>query len=66
MKGTHSLQSARASVVLAANTTPAVDMKTQIEGDVDGDNCVTVNDFSVVQSMLGADKNTPGLILVPT
>ena len=60
VKGTHSLQSARASVVLAANTTPAVDMKTQIEGDVDGDNCVTVNDFSVVQSMLGAGKNTPG------
>ncbi|HEX9990273.1 MAG TPA: SpoIID/LytB domain-containing protein [Chloroflexia bacterium] len=60
VKGPHSLQSARASIVLSNNTTAEADMKAQIEGDVDGDNCVTVADFSVVQAMLGANKNTPG------
>ncbi|MEO8284891.1 MAG: SpoIID/LytB domain-containing protein [Chloroflexota bacterium] len=60
VKGTHSIQSARASIVLADNRTADVDMKAQIEGDVDGDNCVTVNDFSIVQAMIGASSSTPG------
>lgn len=60
VKGPHSLQSARASILLSNNVTAEADMKAQVEGDVDGDNCVTVADFSVVQAMLGANKNTPG------
>ncbi|HET6313434.1 MAG TPA: SpoIID/LytB domain-containing protein, partial [Chloroflexia bacterium] len=60
VKGPHSLQSARASILLSNNTTAEADMKAQIEGDVDGDNCVTVADFSVVQAMLGANENSSG------
>jgi hypothetical protein len=60
VKGNHSLQTARASVALAANTTATVDMKAQVEGDIDGDNCVTVDDLSIVQSMLGAYTGVPG------
>ena len=60
VKGAHSLQNARAGIVLASNQAADVDMKALVEGDVDGDNCVTVDDFAVVQAMVGTDKNTPG------
>ena len=60
VKGLHSLQSARANINLSAAQSAEVDMKAQVEGDVDGDNCVTVDDFKVVQSMVGANKDTPG------
>jgi hypothetical protein len=60
VKGPHSLQTARASVNITPSAVVELDMKAQVEGDVDGDNCVTVNDFAVVQSMLGVDKSTPG------
>lgn len=60
VKGPHSLQAARANIVLQAGTTINVDMKVQVEGDLDGDNCVTVNDMAVVQSMLGTHKEIPG------
>ena len=60
VKGAHTLQSARAAIGLASGTTTEVDMKTQVEGDVDGDNCVTIDDLSAVQAMLGSDKGTPG------
>ncbi len=60
IKGPHTLQSARAAITLANNAITNVDMKTLVEGDVDGDNCVTVDDFSLVQSLLGASKDTPG------
>ena len=35
-------------------------MKAMLEGDINGDNCVTVDDFALVQAMVGTDKNTPG------
>jgi hypothetical protein len=60
VKGAHSLQSARANITLSANQAADIDMKTQVEGDVNGDNCVTVDDLSVVQVMVGANKDTPG------
>lgn len=60
VKGIHSIQSARANIVLAGNQTADLDMKAQVEGDVNGDNCVTIDDFSVVQAMVGANKDTPG------
>ncbi len=60
VKGLHSIQSARANITLAANSTADIDMKTQVEGDVNKDNCVGVSDFAVVQSMLGASRETPG------
>jgi hypothetical protein len=60
VKGLHSLQSARANIELAANRTTDVDMKAQIEGDINGDNCVMVDDFWVVQAMVGTHKETPG------
>ena len=60
VKGPHSLQSARANIGLSAGQMAEVDMKAQVEGDVDGDNCVTIDDFKVVQVMVGANKDTPG------
>jgi hypothetical protein len=60
VKGSHSLQNARAGIALTAGAVTDVDMKALIEGDVDGDNCVTVDDFAIVQAMVGTDKNTPG------
>lgn len=60
VKGAHSLQSSKAAISLTNGMTAALDMKTQVEGDVDGDNCVTVDDFSEMQSLLGTNKNTPG------
>lgn len=60
VKGPHSLQTARAGITFSAGSTTDIDMKSQIEGDVNGDNCVTVQDFSVVQSMLGTNSATPG------
>jgi hypothetical protein len=60
VKGLHSLQSARASIAMPPGVVTDVDMKSLIEGDVDGDNCVTVDDFALVQAMVGTDKNTPG------
>ncbi|MEO5952400.1 MAG: SpoIID/LytB domain-containing protein, partial [Chloroflexia bacterium] len=60
VKGLHSLQSARTSINLAANQIIDVDMKAQIEGDLNGDNCVTVDDFSTVQAMVGTNTKTPG------
>jgi hypothetical protein len=60
VKGAHSLQTARAAVALEANRTTDVDMKSQVEGDVDGDNCVTVSDFQVVHAMIGAHAGLPG------
>jgi hypothetical protein len=62
VKGPHNLQSARAAVLLSANSTADVDMKAQVDGDVDGDNCVTVNDFMTVQGMLGAHRDLPGFV----
>jgi hypothetical protein len=60
VKGAHSLQNARASIALVANKTLDLDMKALVEGDIDGDNCVTVDDFSLVQAMVGTDRTTPG------
>jgi hypothetical protein len=60
VKGPHSLQSARAAIGLADNATADIDMKVQIEGDVDGDNCVTIDDFSLVQGFLGTNKDMAG------
>lgn len=60
VKGLHSLQTARANIALVNNRTAEVDMKAQIEGDINGDNCVTVDDFSIVQAMVGAHRQTPG------
>ncbi|MEO6457067.1 MAG: dockerin type I domain-containing protein, partial [Chloroflexia bacterium] len=60
VKGAHTLQTARAAVTLSDNVTAELDMKAQVEGDTDGDNCVTVADFALVQSMLGTHKDTPG------
>ncbi|MEO6457137.1 MAG: SpoIID/LytB domain-containing protein, partial [Chloroflexia bacterium] len=60
VKGAHTLQTARAGVTLSDNVTAELDMKAQVEGDTDGDNCVTVADFALVQSMLGTHKDTPG------
>ncbi len=60
VKGAHSLQSARASITLTDNSTAEVDMKVQVEGDTNGDNCVSVDDFAFVQSMIGTHKETPG------
>lgn len=60
VKGLHSLQTARANVTLSANQTADVDMKAQIEGDLNGDNCVTVDDFAAVQAMVGTHVKTPG------
>jgi hypothetical protein len=60
VKGLYSLQSARAGIALSANRTTEVDMKAQVEGDLNGDNCVTVEDFAVVQVMVGSHKDTPG------
>lgn len=53
VKGPHSLQSARAAIALTAQGVVDLDMKTQVEGDIDGDNCVTIGDFSLVQAQLG-------------
>ena len=47
VKGTHSLQSARAAIGLQSGSTVALDMRTQLEGDVNGDNCVTPDDSIV-------------------
>ena len=60
VKGPHSLQSARASIGIQSGSTVDLDMKAQVEGDVDGDNCVTPMDLEVVQGMLGAASDTPG------
>jgi hypothetical protein len=60
IKGAHTLQVARANISLTGNVVTELDMKAQIEGDVDGDNCVTVDDFTLVQAMLGASNTTPG------
>jgi hypothetical protein len=60
VKGVHTLQSAKSTVVLASNRTVDVDMKALVEGDLDGDNCVTVDDFAIVQALVGTDMNTPG------
>jgi hypothetical protein len=60
VKGAHSLQTARAAVALEPNRTSEVDMKTQVEGDVNGDNCVTVDDFQIVQTMVGAHSGIAG------
>lgn len=59
VKGPHSLQSARASVNLTPGTLD-LDMKAQVEGDANGDNCVTPDDLSIVQSLLGVAKGAPG------
>jgi hypothetical protein len=60
IKGEGSLQSARANIELGAGSVVALDMGPQLEGDLDGDNCVTVDDFVRVQAMLGAHKDIPG------
>ncbi|MEA2573493.1 MAG: hypothetical protein QOH93_791 [Chloroflexia bacterium] len=56
VKGPHSLQSARASIALTAGASLELDMKMQVEGDVNGDNCVTVDDYSYVQARLGTHR----------
>jgi hypothetical protein len=60
VKGPHSLQSALPNIELKDGQEASLDMKAQIEGDVDGDNCVTVDDFALVQAMLGAHAGIPG------
>ncbi len=60
VKGLHTLQSARASVELLPNQSVDVDMKAQVEGDLNGDNCVSVDDFAIVQAMVGTNRDTPG------
>jgi hypothetical protein len=60
VKGAHTLQSARANITLSADGVAEADMKAQVEGDINGDNCVNVEDFTVVQAMVGANKDTPG------
>jgi hypothetical protein len=60
IKGAHTLQVARANISLIGNVVTELDMKAQIEGDVDGDNCVTVDDLMIVQAMLGASASAPG------
>ena len=58
VKGPHSLQSARASISLSAGTSIDLDMKMQVEGDVNGDNCVTIDDFAYLQARLGTHRGT--------
>ncbi|HVG01146.1 MAG TPA: SpoIID/LytB domain-containing protein [Chloroflexia bacterium] len=60
VKGAHSLQSARANIALSTGATLDLDMKMQVEGDVNGDNCVTVDDFSYLQARLGTHRNAGG------
>jgi hypothetical protein len=60
VKGPHSLQSARASISLTPGATLDLDMKMQVEGDVNGDNCVTVEDFSYIQARLGTHQGASG------
>ncbi|MDQ3929456.1 MAG: PA14 domain-containing protein, partial [Chloroflexota bacterium] len=60
VKGPHSLQSARANISLSPGAPIELDMKMQVEGDVNGDNCVTVDDYSYVQSRLGTQRGTGG------
>jgi hypothetical protein len=60
VKGDGALQSARANIELAAGAVVTLDMGPQLEGDLDSDNCVTVDDFVRVQTMLGAHRETPG------
>ena len=60
VKGPHSLQSAIGNVELIEGGVVRLDMGAQVEGDVDGDNCVTVDDFMRVQVMLGAHAGIPG------
>lgn len=60
VKGPHSLQSARSNIALRPGATAEVDMKTQVEGDVDGDNCVNIQDLSTVQAKLGTYRSVAG------
>lgn len=60
VKGPHSLQSARANISLTPGATLDLDMKMQVEGDVNGDNCVTVDDFGYVQARLGTHRGLDG------
>jgi hypothetical protein len=60
VKGPHSLQSARARIALTSGASLDLDMKMQVEGDVNGDNCVTVDDFALVQARLGTHKGVSG------
>ena len=60
VKGQHSLQSARASISLTPGASLELDMKMQVEGDVNGDNCVTVDDYSHVQARLGTHRGMEG------
>ncbi len=60
VKGQHSLQSARASIALTSGANLELDMKMQVEGDVNGDNCVTVDDYSYVQARLGTHRGVEG------
>ena len=60
VKGPHSLQSARARIALTPGATIDLDMKMQVEGDLDGDNCVTVDDFAYLQSRLGTHRGIDG------
>lgn len=59
VKGPHSLQSARAGISLANGVVTDLDMKVQVEGDINGDNCVTVDDYTLVQAQLGLKKGMP-------
>lgn len=60
VKGPHSLQSARATISLSPGSTLNLDMKMQVEGDVNGDNCVTVDDFAYLQTRLGTHRGIDG------
>jgi hypothetical protein len=60
VKGPHSLQSARAAIGMQSGGSVDLDMKAQVEGDVDGDNCVTPMDLQIVQGMLGTASDMPG------
>lgn len=60
VKGPHSLQSARARISLTSGANLDLDMKMQVEGDINGDNCVTVDDFALMQARLGTHKGVDG------
>ncbi len=60
VKGLHSIQAAMPGVNLTPGASIDLDMGVQVEGDLDGDNCVTIDDLSLVQQQLGLHQGMAG------